>query len=489
MNVNISKKNINFNSYEIPYKLSRSYYSYKKGIEILNKIIKKRLFKSFKTLKYLIIRQKSYNNFFLSRTGHTISSDNYSKIFSPTIDLENKRNELDIQNKSQSSKKIKNEKNNEKYNSHRIKCKLIFNENKLRNVNSKIIHNNSKLFKKLQMKKEQKSKVIQNKNALKYLLIENKKLKNNLKSLYVKYFFNKKMYSHNILLNKALYTFNQKVNIKEIENKRKNCLLYNIIKIKEKHKYKIMQKYFFKFYTNSKLLFYKNIQKNCILKEKLIKIFYKYEKKISVIKKKYFDKFYFNSFIKKSSKLELRKSKIERRCNKNNTIFNTRKRKLKKIIKRIIDNNSIILKSNFKQWVLRAKLLKMNNIIIKENNKKCNLNSMEELTNKKNNCESSNNQQIMKNSNLIKGISKLNDIFKSKTENPVKKEDSNYNFIYDENMKSKYSNWTIEEKEEEQTEENGESTSFKYTSDQIEDNTNIAKHSNDIRSNSETNNE
>ena len=261
------------------------------------------------------------------------------------------------------------------------------------------------------------------------------------------------MYSHNLLLNNALYTFNKKANIKENENKRKNCLLCHIIKIKEKHKYKILQKYFFKFYTNSKLLFYKNIQKNCILKEKLIKIFYKYEKKISVIKKKYFDKFYFNSFIKKSSKLELRKNKIERRCNNNNTILNTRKRKLKKIIKRIIDNNSIILKSTFKQWTLRAKLLKMNNI------------------------------------NLIKGINKLNDIFKSKTENPVKKEDSNYNFIYDENIKNKYSNWTIEEKEEEQTEENGESTSFKYTSDQIEDNTNIARHSNDIRSNSETNNE
>ena len=166
MNVNLSKKIINFNSYEIPYKLSRSYFSYQKAIEILNKIIKKRLFKALKTLKYLIIRQKSYNNFFLSRTGHTISSDNYSKIFSPTIDLENKRNELDIQNKSQSSKKFKNEKNN----SQRIKCKLIFNENKLRNVNSKIIHNNNKLFKKLQMKKGQKPELIQNKNALKYLL-------------------------------------------------------------------------------------------------------------------------------------------------------------------------------------------------------------------------------------------------------------------------------------------------------------------------------
>ena len=131
----------------------------------------------------------------------------------------------------------------------------------------------------------------------------------------------------------------------------------------------------------------------------------------------------------------------------------------------------------------------MNDIIIKENNKKCNLNSLKELKIKKNNCESNNNQNLMKNSNLIKGINKLNDIFKSKNENSVKKEDSNYNFIYDENIKNKYSNWTIEEKEEEQAEENGESISFKYSSDQIEDNINFARYSNDIRSNSETNNE
>lgn len=488
MGLNISKKNINFNSYEIPYKLSREYFSYQKGTEILKKIIKKRIFNTFKSFKYLLLRPKSYNNFFLPKSGNTISYDNYSKMFSPTLEIENTRNEFDIQNRSLSSKKAKNEKNNEKYNSHRIKCKLIFNDNKLRNVNSKIMQNNNKLFKKLHMKKVQKPEIVQNKNPLKYLLIENKKLKNNLKSLYAKYFFNKRMNSDNLLLNKALYTFNKNANLKDNENKRKIYLLYNIIKIKELHKYKIMQKYFFKFYTKSKLLLYKNFQKNCIFKEKMIKIFYIYEKNIFMTKKKYFDKFYYNSLIRKSAKLELRKNSIERRCNNNNSIFNARKRKLKQIVKRIIDNNRIILKSYFKQWALRAKLLKMNNTIIKENNKNYNLNSKEELKNKKNNCESCNNQKLMKNNNLIKGINKLNDIFKSKTENTVKKEDSNYNFIYYEN-KSKYSNWTIEEKEEEQTEENGESISFKCKSDQIEDNINIAKHSNDIWSNSETNNE
>ena len=487
MGLNISKKNINFNSYEIPYKLSREYFSYQKGTEILKKIIKKRIFNTFKSFKYLLLRPKSYNNFFLPKSGNTISYDNYSKMFSPTLEIENTRNEFDIQNRSLSSKKAKNE-NNEKYNSHRIKCKLIFNDNKLRNVNSKIMQNNNKLFKKLHMKKVQKPEIVQNKNPLKYLLIENKKLKNNLKSLYAKYFFNKRMHSDNLLLNKALYTFNKNANLKDNENKRKIYLLYNIIKIKELHKYKIMQKYFFKFYTKSKLLLYKNFQKNYIFKEKMIKILYIYEKNIFMTKKKYFDKFYYNSFIRKSTKLELRKNSIEIRYNNDISIFNTRKRKLKQIVKRIIDNNRIILKSYFKQWALRAKLLKMNNTIIKENNKNCNLNSKEELKNKKNNCESCNNQKLMKNNNLIKGINKLNDIFKSKTENTVKKEDSNYNFIYYEN-KSKYSNWTIEEKEEEQTEENGESISFKCKSDQIEDNINIAKHSNDIWSNSETNNE
>ena len=37
MNINLSKKKINFNSYEIPYKLSNPYYSYQKGIRILKK--------------------------------------------------------------------------------------------------------------------------------------------------------------------------------------------------------------------------------------------------------------------------------------------------------------------------------------------------------------------------------------------------------------------------------------------------------------------
>lgn len=464
MKANSSKKCINFNSYEIPHKLSRLYFSYTKGIEKLNKIIKKRIFKSFKAFKYLLLRQKSYNNFFLSKIGHTISYDNFFKIFSPSIEVENARHELDIQNKSLSYKTLNFGKNNEKYNSHRIKYKQIFKDNKLRNINSKIIHNNNKLYKKLQMKKGPKPEIAQNKNPLKYLLIENKKLKNNLKSLYTKYFFNKKMYSHNLLLNKALYTFNKKANQKDNENKRKNYLLYNIIKIRERLKYKNLQKYFFKFYTNSKLLFYKNIQKNCVKKEKLVKIFYKLEKNIFMVKKKFFDKFYHKSLKKKEAKPELRKSKFERRCNKNNSIFTARKRKLKIIIKRIIDNNSIILKSYFKQWGLRAKLIKMNTIIIKENH---NLNSKGKLNNKKNNCESSHNQKSMKKSNLIKGINKLNDIFKSKTENSVKKEDLNYNFIYDENIKNKYNNWIIEEKEEEQTEENGESISFKYTSDNL----------------------
>ena len=125
MNINLSKKKINFNSYEIPYKLSNPYYSYQKGIRILKKIIRKRIFKSFKTLNYILLRPKSYNNFFLSKSGNTIFYDNYSKMFSPTIDIENARNELDILNKSLSSKKAKNEKKNDKYFSNRIKCKLI----------------------------------------------------------------------------------------------------------------------------------------------------------------------------------------------------------------------------------------------------------------------------------------------------------------------------------------------------------------------------
>ena len=58
------------------------------------------------------------------------------------------------------------------------------------------------------------------------------------------------------------------------------------------------------------------------------------------------------------------------------------------------------------------------------------------------------------------------------------------NKIYGEHLKYKFhDDWIIEEKEEEQTEENGESTSIKNASEQIDDNLNIVSDSNDIKSN------
>ena len=125
------------------------------------------------------------------------------------------------------------------------------------------------------------------------------------------------------------------------------------------------------------------------------------------------------------------------------------------------------------------------------------------INNSNDNKELINNNNLRKD-NLIKGISKLSNIFKvflnnKNVENKNIGNNNNNNESgkkkiiykkYAEKLKYKCNdNWIIEEKEEEQTDENGESTSIKNDTGHIEDNINIASDSNDNKSYTESNNE
>jgi hypothetical protein len=368
--------------------------------------------------------------------------------------------------------------------------------------------------------KGQNAQIMQSESRKNILFLENKKLKLKLKRLYTKYFVKKKIYANTQLLNKALYTLN-KNSILISEKKRKITLLYNLVKFKENCIKQILKKYFYKFYMNTRILFYKTNfpkkeEQNYSIKEKLIKIIYRKEKDILLTIKKYLDKFYYNAMIQRPNKINFSITKNNNLFINNNynlnidksfgDIIEKRKRKLKLIIKRIINKNKIILRSIIKQWILRTKLINMKMMFVKEENTKNKLNTLDAIIkNKIDNSASikTKNNNLIQN-NLIKGIEKLNYIFKSKSNNDnnnnniietiIKKEKvSNNNLfgkeklinkIYGEHLKYKYhDDWIIEEKEEEQTEENGESTSIKNASEQIDDNLNIASDSNDIKSN------
>lgn len=406
------------------------------------------------------------------------------------------------------------------------KFRQILKENEqLHNINTMVNNDNQKLLRKMKNMKGQNSEIMQSESRKNILYLENKKLKLKLKRLYAKYFVEKKIYANTHLLNKALYIFN-KNSILISEKKRKITLLYNLVKNKENCVKQILRKFLYKFYMNTRNIFYKkNIstkleQKYSIIKEKLVKIIYRKEKDILLTLKKYLDKFYYNAMIQRPNKnifsiTKTNKLFISNNNNSNNgkslgDIFEKRKRKLKLIIKRITNENKIILKGIIKQWILRTKLINMKIMLVKEENIKNKINTIDAILKNKidNSASIKNINNNLKQDNLIKGIKKLNDIFKSKSNNDndnsniettIKKEESiNNNVvgkekliykIYGEHLKYKYNDdWIIEEKEEEQTEENGESTSIKNASEQIEDNMNIISDSNDIKSN-EYNNE
>jgi hypothetical protein len=247
----------------------------------------------------------------------------------------------------------------------------------------------------------------------------------------------------------------------------------------------------------------------------LIKIIYKKEKDKFLTLKKYLDKFYYKTMIQGSKKNNYNITKNNTLFLNNNNlnsdksfgdIIEKRKRKLNIIIKRIINENKIVLRSIIKQWILRTKLINMKIMLVKEENIKNKMNTLDAIIKNKidNSIFIKTKNKNLKQNNLIKGIEKLSDIFKSKSNNDndnsinietlIKKEElANNNVvgkeklinkIYGEHLKYKnHDDWIIEEKEEEQTEENGESTSIKNASEQIDDNLNIASDSNDIKSN------
>ena len=276
---------------------------------------------------------------------------------------------------------------------------------------------------------------------------------------------------------------------------------------------------------NTRIMFYKRNfptkeEQNYFIKEKLIKIIYRKEKDILLTIKKYLDKFYYNAMIQRPNNYNFSIIKNNNLFINNNynlnidksfsDIFEKRKRKLKLIIKRIINENKIILRSIIKQWILRTKLINMKMMFVKEENIKNKINTLDAILKNKidNSVSIKNKNNNLKQNNLLKGIEKLNYIFKSKSNNDnnnsniietiIKKEEpANNNVvgkeklinkIYGEHLKYKFhDDWIIEEKEEEQTEENGESTSIKNASEQIDDNLNIVSDSNDIKSNEYSN--
>ena len=149
--------------------------------------------------------------------------------------------------------------------------------------------------------------------------------------------------------------------------------------------------------------------------------------------------------------------------------------------------------------------------LVKEENMKKIINPIEKLIKNKTNKNDLIINNNLKRDNLIKGIEKLSDIFilyksvnkkKNDTQNEINNEKnenvSNESFNKRENLinkiygdKFKYNDdWIIEEKEEEQIEENGESTSAKNDTERIPEDTvvNINDFSNN-RSNFENENE
>lgn len=72
--------------------------------------------------------------------------------------------------------------------------------------------------------------------------------------------------------------------------KRKITLLYSLVKFKENCIKQILRKYLYKFYMNTRIIFYKKnfpakVEPKYSIKQKLIKIIYKKEKDILLILK------------------------------------------------------------------------------------------------------------------------------------------------------------------------------------------------------------
>ena len=497
-NKNLFKKrnNLKYNSVSNSNKSSNSNLLYQKFVEIIKKIINNRKNKYWNSFKYILLKKKGY------LCGNSKSFIMQGNKKSATIDINKKPNNLrdNLNNKKKLinnkiieeivplRKSIKTERTKQKY-------KELSNEKlKIESINPILCHNSEQINKN-NTPLEESNKTITRNRSKSNIFIENKTLNRKIRSFLAKYIINKKNNFNNSILKKSFYEFNKKAIIIANKENRQIYLLKKIINKKNEYKKEILRKYFFKLYYKSKVLSYKIKEKYIkkkenyyIKKEKLLRIFYKKEKNSLLILKKYLDKLYYNSILTKIVQKNfdiIQNGNINIiKCSINNNNFELKKRKLKKIIEKSLYNNNLILKSIFRQWALRTKIINMKIMIVKEENIKKIINPIEKLIKNKTNNNEIINNYIFKKDNLIKGIKKLNDIFTSYTNNRFgngseiekilenkkdsitndkncnnsnKKENIIYK-IYEDKIKNKYKDdWIIEEKEEEQIEENGES--------------------------------
>ena len=502
-------------------------------LNILKKIIYMRIQKYWRIFKMTrLAKQKSYSNYRLSigkmaKYGkYQISPSRDNKIqINSTLD-----NEINYITRPRFKKRIHEDSHNVLSNNidfkktQKISKEILKGNLDIKNINTEI--KDKEEIKRKYSAKPPNKKLSQS-TRTNNLIIENQLLNNKLKILSLKYLINKKIYCIESILKNALHKFNKNViclNEKDI----KNNSIYKIISIIKNYENTILRKCLFKLYYYAKIsfyeeneTFYKNKQNNLILKEKLIKLFYKREKKELSIIKKCFDKLYLHSILKKEIDKKsniIENGNINININNINYEFKNRKKKLKLIVKKAINYNNIILRNIIKQWILRTKLINLKIMIVREENIKKMINPIENLL--KNKKIRNENKIIMNNDlkrdNLIEGIKKLNNIFisypksdKSQNENGIKNslknEEKNMNSIinnnnantikrddliykiYGEKLKYKIKDdWIIEEKEEE---ENGENASFKNDNEQKIENSlnNINDYNN--RSTIENNNE
>ena len=438
---------------------------FRKGLDILKKIITNQKKKIFLSIKYKLLKQKSFTNY----NNYIKKIKVYNYLSNMPMNIYPSLRNYTIENEGNSKKRIIiKKKEKEEYtkplrsiinqNIYQINYRDILNENsKLKNINFIIMQENDELNKKIEFLLEQNKKSSKKPNSNNFK-IENKKLNNKLKNIYIKYLITKKIYQNNKKLKEKLKEFHKKAYKMHFQEKKKNLLL-KLINNKINFNKKILRKFFYKYYYKSKILYYK-------------------------------EKYNFN------------------KIKKNNNYNKKDKRKLllkiinKKIINNI-NNNNIILKSVFKQWFLRTKLINMKIMLVKEENNKNIIFPIETLNLLKDKGKFKeliiNN---LKKENLKKGIEKLNDIFNHNNEkdkiNNLKSEDndnddyndlnplinndinqniSNNNITENLTYKSytdkfnENDDWIIEEKEEEQIEDIGESHTIKKDiEDIIEDN-------------------
>ena len=472
-NITFKRNDLILNSINISNIPLYSNLKYRKGLDILKRLIINQKKKIFLSIKYKLLKQKSctnYNNYIKKIKVYNYLSNMpmniYPSLRNYTIDNEiNSKKQAIIKNNATEPKEEYNKplRSIINQNIYQINYRDVLNENsKLKNINFIIMKENDELNKKIEFLIEQNKKLT-NKPKSNNLKNENKKLNNTLKNIYIKYLLTKKIYRINNKLKEILNKFHKKASKLHIQEKKMN-LLYKIIKNKINSNKIILRKFFIKYYYKSKILFYKE----------------KYN--------------YYN------------RTKKNNNCNKKDK----RKLLLKIINKKIINNkinNNIVIKSIIKQWFLRTKLINMKIMLVKEENNKniiLPIETLNLLKDKVNIKEMIINN--LKKDNLIKGIEKLNDIFNHNNEkdkinnsknedndnhyndykdlNPLINKDININKnisnnnltenliykIYKDKFKNENDDWIIEEKEEEQIEDNGESHTTKK--DIEEDNNN-----------------